>query len=48
MDIEDIITNDQNDTIIDFVTDLSYDKYSDRKEYEKKFVELKEKISYES
>ena len=31
MDIEDIVTNDQHDTIIDFVTDLSYDKYNHRK-----------------
>tara|TARA_Y100001958_G_C21246059_1_gene576213 strand:- start:1693 stop:3744 length:2052 start_codon:yes stop_codon:yes gene_type:complete len=43
MDIEDIVTNDQHDTIIDFVTDLSYDKYNHRKEYEKKFVELRKK-----
>ena len=43
MDIEDIVTNDQNDTIIDFVTDLASEEYKERINYEKKFVELRKK-----
>ena len=41
MNIEDLVINDQHDTIIDFVTDLSYPDYSTRDEYTKKFTELR-------
>ena len=43
MNIEDIIINDTNDDIIDFVYDLASKEYNCRDEYTKKFTELRKK-----
>jgi ELP3 family radical SAM enzyme/protein acetyltransferase len=43
MNIEDLVINDENDTIIDFVTDFASLEYSSRDEYTKEFTELRKK-----
>ena len=43
MNIEDIIINDTNDDIIDFVYDLASKEYNCRNDYTKEFTELRKK-----